>query len=208
MPVERDSDGNIKVRPTQGSHDLDGRPTVPMPGQNAQGSVRSGADSDYSAPTVLAGRSGRQNQAPEKRTRIYRADSDGSASPEPVGRTAAMQDPPVGWLVVVDGLGQGNVVTLGNGFNSIGRDGTERLSLPFGDELISRSNHAAITYDPRSKKFYIQHGGGTNLTYVNNQPVLVPQELPPHTEIQIGATILRFMPLCGDQFGWNDQDAG
>ncbi len=119
-----------------------------------------------------------------------------------------MQDPPVGWLVVVDGLGQGNVVTIGNGVNSIGRDGTERLSLPFDDELISRSKHAAIIYDPRGKKFYIQPGSGTNLTYVNNQPVLAPQELPPHTEIQIGATTLRFVPLCGDQFGWNDQDAG
>ncbi len=215
MPVKRDSDGNVNVEPTKQHSPMDNRPSgsVTAQGQKPQEAVRGGEKSDYIAPTALRGRPGRPNQARANQqdgahTRIYRPDSGGEATapPEASAAPAAMQDPPVGWLVVVDGPGQGNTATLGNGVNSIGRDTSERLPLPFGDEMISRSNHATITYDPRGKKFYIQHGGGTNLTYVNNQPVLSPQELPPHTHILIGGTTLRFVPLCGDQFDWDDRD--
>ena len=47
--------------------------------------------------------------------------------------------PPVGWLVVVRGSGQGKVVTIGSGSNSLGRDPGERICIDFGDETISRS---------------------------------------------------------------------
>ena len=100
---------------------------------------------------------------------------------ESAGDPAA--DPPVGWLAIVDGPGKGRVATLGMGVNSIGRDRTERVSLDYGAAMISRSNHAAITYDPRGRKFYVQHGGGTNLTYVNDEPVLAPRELEPSTHL-------------------------
>ena len=63
-----------------------------------------------------------------------------------------------------------------------------------------------MTYDPRGRKFYMQHGGGTNLTYVNDQPVLIPIELPALSHISIGNTILRFVPLCGDAFDWQDTE--
>lgn len=117
--------------------------------------------------------------------------------------TGNMADPPVGWLVVIAGPGQGAALTLGNGVNAIGRDASQRLPLDFGDELISRVNHAQITYDPRGKKFYIQHGGGANLTYVNDEPVLAPRELTANTHIVLGATTLRFVPLCGEAFDWD-----
>lgn len=44
--------------------------------------------------------------------------------------------------------------------NSIGRASDERVALDFDDELISRKGHAIVTYDPKGRKFYIQHGGG------------------------------------------------
>lgn len=117
--------------------------------------------------------------------------------------TGNMADPPVGWLVVIAGPGQGASLILGNGVNAIGRDASQRLPLDFGDELISRVNHAQITYDPRGKKFYIQHGGGANLTYVNDEPVLAPRALTANTHIMLGATTLRFVPLCGEAFDWD-----
>ena len=63
----------------------------------------------------------RTRPRPEDRTRVYRPGAGKRQfQPDGLSRTArrsadAMDDPPVGWLVVVQGPGQGQVVTLGNG---------------------------------------------------------------------------------------------
>ena len=137
----------------------------------------------------------------DQSTGIYRP-RQSSSSPE----AHAMDDPPSGWLVVVAGPGKGSARTLRYGRNQIGRNSTERVPLDYGDEMISRSNHAVITYDPKGKKFYIQQGEGTNLVYVNGSPVLEAQLLEPLTHIMIGATTLRFIPLCGDLFDWGQAE--
>jgi pSer/pThr/pTyr-binding forkhead associated (FHA) protein len=88
--------------------------------------------------------------------------------------------------------------------NSIGREAGNRVSLPFGDAQISRTKHATLTYDPRGKKFFIQHGESTNLTYVGESPVLAPLELKSGELIRLGdTTVLKFIPLCGDDFNWD-----
>ena len=81
-------------------------------------------------------------------------------------------------------------------------DAQERLSLDFGDEQISRENHATITFDGRHRRFYILPGQGRNLVYVNEQPVMSPQELTGGEEILLGQTKLRFVPFCGKSFDW------
>ena len=118
----------------------------------------------------------------------------------------SMDDPVVGWLVVVEGPGKGQVMPLGYGANPLGRGATDRVKLDFGDDQISRNGHAVVTYDPRGRQFYVQHGGGTNLTYLGDQPVLAPVELPALSHIGIGNTILRFVPLCGAEFDWQDTE--
>ena len=150
---------------------------------------------------------------PERHTRIYRPGARKSPASErppeqPAGQgeatlaSDAMEDPPVGWLVVVQGPGQGNAVTIGNGSNAIGRDPSERICLDFGDTLISRQRHALITYDPKGRKFYVQQGDGKNLTYLGDAPVLMPTELEGFSTIQMGETVLLFVPLCGERFDW------
>ena len=120
-----------------------------------------------------------------------------------------MNDPPVGWLVIVGGPGMGHVAMIGMGVNAIGRDATDRVSLDYGDKMISRTRHALVTFDPRSRKFYIQHGGGTNLTYLNDEPVLAPRELEPLTHVQIRGhrpavrAALRRRFLLGGPVGWS-----
>lgn len=74
-----------------------------------------------------------------------------------------MDDPVVGWLVVVSGPGKDRALTLGYGTNSIGRGETDRVRIDFGDNQILRGGHSTVTYDPRGRTFYVQHGGGTNL---------------------------------------------
>lgn len=118
-----------------------------------------------------------------------------------------MHDPVVGWLAVISGPGAGDFVRLGYGMNSIGRADDQRCKLNFGDEKISRQNHAAITYDPRGRKFYVNHGGGQNLTYIGEIPVLQPTEIKGGEFLVIGNTVLRFVPLCGPDFDYQEAPA-
>ena len=52
-----------------------------------------------------------------------------------------LDDPTVGWVVVINGPGKGRSLPLGYGMNKIGRDATQRIALDFGDKEISRENH-------------------------------------------------------------------
>jgi hypothetical protein len=114
-------------------------------------------------------------------------------------------DPVAGWLVVVKGPGRGGFRPIFVGMNSVGRDTNQRISLSFGDDMISREEHAFIAYDEESRRFYLQHGGKANLVRLGGRPVLAPTELEPYDLIRIGKTTLRFIPLCGPDFAWSDE---
>lgn len=215
MPARRDADGNVvnkESRKVGNLHVHQDEPTVPRPDREAAPA----ADS-YEAPTVRSGSPTAPDPtepAGDARTRIYRP---GTRPPQPVPETpaaavptrtdAAMDDPPAGWLVVVRGPRQGNVLTVGHGTNAIGREPDERIRIDFGDETISRRGHATVTYDPRGKTFYVQHGGGKNLTYLEDTPVLSPTKLAGFSRIQVGDTLLLFVPLCGERFDWETEGA-
>ena len=212
MPVYRGPDGKIieektnKLEDVTQSTDRAQRPLPPpQPGSDqAAGAGR------LDAPTQKMDASGSSSNAiTEEKTRVVggrRSQEDQQHLEERAEKVDGMDDPVVGWLVIVEGPGKGRAMQLGYGSNSIGRGETDRVNLNFGDDQISRSGHATVTYDPRGRKFYVQHGGGTNLTYVNDQPVLIPIELPTQSHISIGNTILRFVPLCGDAFDWQDTE--
>lgn len=146
----------------------------------------------------------------DEATQVYRAPRP-SASAAPVDAadceetnqsSAAMQDPPVGWLVVTAGAGKGEVVTIGYGQNSVGRSGA-RINLNFGDGEISRESHITVIYDPNARAFYVGPGTGKSLGYLNGSPILMPVALTNGDELSLGATLLRFVALCGEGFGWD-----
>ena len=226
MPVYRGPDGKIieeKTKPTDGA---DRQRPPASPGGGGQGkddiptaeAIRSPAPPDGGGQgrqdrlTTPMDKSPGGGQAPgagglEEHTRINRGRQKGLPPPEePAEKSDSMDDPVVGWLAIVEGPGKGNAMQLGYGSNPIGRGETARVKLNFGDDQISRGGHAIVTYDPRGRKFYVQHGGGTNLTYLNDEPVLAPAELPALSHINIGNTVLRFVPLCGDVFDWQDTE--
>ena len=142
----------------------------------------------------------------EPHTRIYRPKVTASTAPSASSLDAPVSDfsaePVVGWLVVIDGPGRGQSLKLGYGVNTIGRGPDSRVSLDFGDEQISRQGHAMLTYDTKGRKFYIQHGGAANLTYLGDAPVLQPHEIKGREIIGIGNTKLIFVPFCGPEFEW------
>ncbi|BDW11450.1 hypothetical protein PSHI8_15330 [Polynucleobacter sp. SHI8] len=138
-------------------------------------------------------------------TKIVRPGSSSISGATVLTETAAdtfSGEPVVGWLVIVDGPGKGQSMQLGSGMNGIGRAKEARVSLDFGDEEISRQNHASVVYDPKGNKFYLQHGGGINLTYLGDAPVLQPVEIIGRETISIGNTKLVFVPFCGPNFIW------
>ncbi len=210
MPVYRGPDGKIIEEKTNKGEDVTQqtdraqRPMPPAPPGGGQGA----GDGRLDAPTQKMDASGSSSPAiSEEKTRVVggrRRQEDQQRLEERVEKADGMDDPVVGWLVIVEGPGKGRAMQLGYGSNSIGRGETDRINLNFGDDQISRGGHAVVTYDPRGRKFYVQHGGGTNLTYLNDQPVLIPIELPVLSHISIGNTVLRFVPLCGDAFDWQD----
>ena len=169
---------------------------------------------------VPATRPVKQDAGEAERTRIHRGNRFAAPGPDaraqpadrgPDGGVDPMADPPAGWLVIVDGPGKGRAVTLGLHHNPIGRDAGSRVVLDYGDETISRIRHLVVTYDPEGRRFYVTPGDGTNLCYVNDQPVLASMPLEPCARIRTGRTTLRFVPLCGPDFSWDgggDDDAG
>lgn len=140
----------------------------------------------------------------EPRTRVYRGPErpgDGADLPA----DDAMRDPPVGCLLLVKGKGRGAMLRLGYGRNSIGRDSKERVCLDFGDDQVSRSGHAMVVCDPKTRRFYVQGTTqGTNLAYLGDEPLLAPVEMKGGEVIAVGNTRLKFVPFVGPQWDWNE----
>ena len=133
----------------------------------------------------------------------YASEADKSGASSSV-TPRAMDDPVVGWVVLVEGPGKGKSLELGVGANSIGRSSTQKVALNFGDHEIHRERHAQIVFDPRSNRFFLQGSqDARNLTYLSDALVLVPTELKGGETIVIGQTHLRFVPFCGPHFSWS-----
>lgn len=159
-----------------------------------------------------AGRAGRRTGRVKTRLLGFnRPEADGN---DPIGTpenaTAKPQHDkfPVGWLVVVEGPGIGHSFSIFTGASMIGRGEDQVIKLDFGDNSISRHNHAAIAYDEEQNKFYLGHGGKSNIIRRNARPVLSTEELQHADLIRIGETTLRFVALCGSDFQWDMTEGG
>ena len=114
-------------------------------------------------------------------------------------------DPPVGWLVCIDGPDRGRDYRILAENNSIGRSETMRICVR-GDESIAREDHAFVVYDPESNTYSVRPGSARGLVYLNRGPVYETTHLRPFDEIKLGKTTLLFVPLCfdfeGKTFRW------
>ncbi|MEM9797849.1 MAG: FHA domain-containing protein [Pseudomonadota bacterium] len=126
----------------------------------------------------------------------------------PVAKPVRSTKFPVGWILVVDGPGRGESFPLSTGMSPIGRGDDQIVQLDFGDSAISRSNHAAVVYDPDERSFLLGHGGKSNIVRLNGKPVISNEALKSGDEIKIGETTLRFVALCGPDFDWAEKEEG
>lgn len=145
----------------------------------------------------------------------------GATAPVNVGKTVAMTgpanndegrtvplikketgiDPVVGWLVCKSGAEKGRDYKIHSENNYIGR--SEHMDICIhGDDTISRENHAIISYDDRDRVFYFTPGEGRSIVRLNGKALLMTAEIKAYDEVEIGTTVLVFIPLCGPNFQW------
>ncbi|MBS0242190.1 MAG: FHA domain-containing protein [Proteobacteria bacterium] len=95
-------------------------------------------------------------------------------------------------LKVVAGPGKGEERPVFSGTNQVGRSADNRIPLDFGDNTISRQQHAVISYDASSGEFRIFDGGKQNPVHVNGERLSGDRPLSDGDTIKIGLTTLRF----------------
>ena len=116
-------------------------------------------------------------------------------------------DPVVGWLVSIKGEHFGESFPISAGMNSIGRSESNRVVLS-RDIAVSRDKHALVTYEPKHRRFYIKPGDSTGLTYLNEEYITETKQLSAKDIIEIGNSVFIFIPLCGEEFSWEDYMKG
>ena len=97
---------------------------------------------------------------------------------------------PIGRLTVIEGPGLGTVRSVYKGTNSIGRYTDNIVALDFGDNAISRHQHAVIDCGDRDVR--ILDGGKANPIEVNGSRVAKEQVLRSGDLVQVGVTKLRY----------------
>ena len=136
---------------------------------------------------------------------VYHSPSS-NASNDPVQNEQSSSAPILlsGWLAIISEAGKGTSYTLTFGMNTIGRGEENHISIQNGDSSISREKHALIIYDYANNLFFIKHGDGQFLSYVNGEVLLDTRQLKANDRIKVGSTELIFIPLCSDEFKWED----
>ncbi|MBK8009613.1 MAG: FHA domain-containing protein [Rhizobiales bacterium] len=97
----------------------------------------------------------------------------------------------VGKLTVVEGPGAGNSVSIFSGTNQIGRGEDMRVQINFGDDTISRQQHAVITYDPKQPEVRVYDGGKPGGLWINGTRVTADQAVKFGDLIKLGETTLK-----------------
>jgi hypothetical protein len=161
------------------------------------------------------------NHAGGQTTRIVRAGPKATPDPTPIDDEPArtqlvrgrqplkrgqfVQDPVVGWLVIVGGPGLGAFRPVFEGNNTIGRASSSRIPLDYGDEAISAEEQAYVRYDSSDRTFlFVPNMSKTNVVSVNNKKPTAAVELSAMDVITMGRTQLVFMPFCSAEFDWSE----
>lgn len=167
---------------------LDLRPTKPLGGEtNPQAGKDSGHTRAAGAPPVAG-----LGRDPGETRHIWAKRMGGA-------------DPVVGWLVCVEGPEQGRDYRLHSERNFIGRAPTMDVAIT-GDASISRDNHAVISYNPKKHSYRLAPGNSRGLVYLNGEEILTPQEVAAYDRIELGETVLVFIPFCGERFTWQVEE--
>ena len=122
-----------------------------------------------------------------------------------ISRGKFVQDPVVGFLVIVGGPGLGASRAVFEGNNTIGRTTSNRIAFDFGDDTISADAQAYLRYDSTDRSFlFVPNLAKTNVVSVNDKRPAGAVELKPMDVITLGRTQVAFVPFCGPEFDWSE----
>ncbi len=141
---------------------------------------------------------GSQSVAQPQRTQLVRGR-------QKISRGTFVQDPVVGFLVIVGGPGLGASRAIFEGNNTIGRTTSNRIAFDFGDDSISAEAQAYLRYDSTDRSFlFVPNLAKTNVVSVNDKRPAGAVELKPMDVITLGRTQVAFVPFCGPEFDWSE----
>ena len=113
------------------------------------------------------------------------------------------KEPVVGWIICVKGAYMGESFPLKAGRNFVGRSLKMDVALA-KEPSVSRDRHAIVIYEPKKRKFYLQPGEGSGLSYINEEILMLPSEFHYFYKLQFGEGEFIFRSLCGENFVWED----
>lgn len=141
---------------------------------------------------------GSQPAAQPQRTQLVRGR-------QKISRGTFVQDPVVGFLVIVGGPGLGASRAIFEGNNTIGRTAGNRIAFDFGDDSISAEAQAYLRYDSTDRSFlFVPNLAKTNVVSVNDKRPAGAVELKSMDVITLGRTQVAFVPFCGPEFDWSE----
>ena len=167
------------VRPTRAAAEVPRRPTAVPPPPPAPQPVTA------SRPSLV--------QAPPMERTIAAQKLDPAAAPKRYV---------VGWLVGLNGTARGESYPVRIGRNILGRD--RRSDIVVNDDQAS-SHHADLVFRPEERRFILMDHNSTNGTYVNESEIEPRRDLGVQDIIRIGSHRFLFMPLCKEDFFWDEE---
>lgn len=113
------------------------------------------------------------------------------------------QPPVTGWLVCIQGAQRGSDFRLHSGKNFLGRSPSMDIVLA-DDKTVSRDKHCSVVYDPKGNYFYLAPEKG-NIVLRNGNMVERAEILQERDTLQLGETILQFIPFCQEDITWEEE---
>lgn len=113
------------------------------------------------------------------------------------------QPPVTGWLVCIQGAQRGSDFRLHSGKNFLGRSPSMDIVLA-DDKTVSRDKHCSVVYDPKGNQFYLTPEKG-NIVLRNGNMVEKAEILQERDTLQLGETILQFIPFCQEDITWEEE---
>ena len=124
-----------------------------------------------------------------------------SRIPDDITPEELNSNPVIGWLVAIKGVHKGRSYEVKQGRNFIGRSTAMDICLS-GNSKISRDRHAIITYDPRSKKCFLQPDETRDLIYINDELLFGPMPMKHNDIIVLADEEFVFLALQCDKADW------
>ena len=124
-----------------------------------------------------------------------------SRIPDDITAEELNSNPVIGWLVAIKGAHKGRSYEVKQGRNFIGRSTAMDICLS-GNSKISRDRHAIITYDPRSKKCFLQPDETRDLIYINDELLFGPMPMKHNDVIVLADEEFVFLALQCDKADW------